>query len=374
LQRRIEIKALLKDAKGLKIIMKEILLTGDTPTGKLHLGHYVGSLESRLRLQDEYDCFFIIANMHAFTTNITNPELIRKSVLDITLDYLSVGLDPDKSTIFLQSEIPAIADLTFYFSMLISHSRLMRNPTIKSEIQDKGLGDKYPFGFLLYPIGQIADILAFRANIVPVGEDQLPHLELANEVVRKFNNLYCGVNLTEDNQDIDYVSLGGLFPHVKPLVGRIKRLVGITGPDGNGNLLKMSKSLNNSILLSDDADTVSKKIMKMYTDPNRLRATDPGTVENNPLWIFHDAFNHDKSWVEDAKEQYRKGQTGDVVCKKKLVDVINDLLEPIRQKRKHYENNEDLLINVLKQGSDKANEVAENTLKSVKESVKQFYF
>jgi len=354
--------------------MKQILLTGDTPTGKLHLGHYVGSLESRLKMQDDYNCFFIIANMHAFTTNVTDPKAIRQSVLDITLDYLSVGLDPKKSTIFLQSEIPAIADLTFYFSMLISHSRLMRNPTIKSEIQDKGLGDKYPFGFLLYPIGQIADILAFKANVVPVGEDQLPHLELANEVVRKFNHLYCGVNITEDNQDADYVSLGGLFPYVNPLVGRIKRLVGINGPDENGNLLKMSKSLNNSILLSDDADTVSKKIMKMYTDPNRLRANDPGTVENNPLWIFHDAFNHDKKWVEETKELYRSGGIGDVVCKKKLVEVINDLLEPIRQRRKEYEDNQDLLIQVLKEGSDKANEVAEKTLKEVKAAVYQDYF
>ena len=181
-------------------------------------------------------------------------------------------------------------------------------------------------------------------------------------------------NITEDNQDADYVSLGGLFPYVNPLVGRIKRLVGINGPDENGNLLKMSKSLNNSILLSDDADTVSKKIMKMYTDPNRLRANDPGTVENNPLWIFHDAFNHDKKWVEETKELYRSGGIGDVVCKKKLVEVINDLLEPIRQRRKEYEDNQDLLIQVLKEGSDKANEVAEKTLKEVKAAVYQDYF
>ena len=301
--------------------IKPRLLTGDTPTGKLHLGHWVGSLENRIQLQDDYDCYFLIANPHAFSTKAEKPQEIHDSVLDIALDYLAAGIDPKKSCVFLESSIPAIFELATYFSMIISYPRLMRNPTIKDEIRDKQLGDHYSMGFLWYPILQVADILAFRADVVPVGEDQAAHLELTRETARKFNQLYCGVD----------AEAGGLFPIPAILLGRTKKLIGLGAPTADGNLLKMSKSLNNSILLSDDADTVRQKIMTMYTDPKRMRATDPGTVENNPLWIFHTIFNADKKWVEEAKQKYRHGQIGDVECKKKLIECIVALLEPMHK-------------------------------------------
>lgn len=350
---------------------KKRILTGDTPTGKLHLGHYVGSVENRLALQDEYDCFFIIANKHAFTTRAERPEDIRSSVLDLVTDYLACGIDPNKSSIFVQSEIPAIDELTFFFSMLLPFNRVMRNPTLKDEIRDKGLGDNYPFGFPLYAVGQTADILAFRPELVPVGEDQLPHLELTREVARRFNQMYCGVDPHTD--DRDYLKAGGLLPVIEPKLGRVKRLVGIGAPV-DGNLLKMSKSLNNAIFLSDDADTVQKKVMSMYTDPNRLKATDPGTVENNPLWIFHETFNPDKTWVTETEELYRQGKIGDVACKRKLVEVLNTVIEPIRTRRKHFEQRPDEVIDALRLGCRKANEVAEQTLALAKKAMKQDYF
>lgn len=353
-------------------INKKRLLTGDTPTGKLHLGHWVGSLENRVMLQDEYDSYFIIANVHAFTTRAEKPLEIRQSILDILLDYLSAGIDPNKSTICLQSEIPAIAELTFLFSMLLPYARVMRNPTIKDEIRDKELGDSYPFGFLLYAVGQTADILAFRPDIVPVGEDQIPHLEMTREVARKFNQLYCHVSShTHDDQQL---AAGGLLPIIQPLIGRTKRLVGIGPPGAHGQLLKMSKSLNNAILLSDDADTVKNKIMRMYTDPNRLKPTDKGTIENNPLWIFHETFNPDKAWVAEAEERYRQGQIGDVECKKRLIDVINSLLDPMRERRKLYENHTDYLIEIIKKGTEKANIIANETVGLVKKAMQQHFF
>src|SRR5688500_1726235 len=264
---------------------KPRILTGDTPTGKLHLGHYVGSVENRLALQDQYDCYFIIANKHAFTTRADRPDEIRQSVLEIATDYLACGIDPNKSNMFVQSEVPAIDELTFFFSMLIPFNRVMRNPTLAEEIRDKGLGDHYPFGFPLYAVGQTADILAFRPAMVPVGEDQLPHLELAREVARKFNQVYCDVD--PHTQDKDYVKAGGLFPVIEPKLGRVKRLVGTGAPNPEtGELYKMSKSLNNAIFLSDDADTVQKKVMGMYTDPKRVTGKEPGETspERNPLW------------------------------------------------------------------------------------------
>jgi len=342
---------------------KPRLLTGDTPTGKLHLGHWVGSLENRVSLQNDYDCYFLIANPHAFSTKAEKPGEIRDSVLDIVLDYLSAGIDPQKSCIFLESDIPAIFELATYFSMIISYPRLMRNPTIKDEIRDKQLGDQYSMGFLWYPILQVADILAFRADIVPVGEDQAPHLELAREVARRFNHLYCGV--ADDTT--------GLFPIFNMLLGRSKRLVGLGAPSAEGNLFKMSKSLNNAILLSDDSDTIKKKIMGMYTDPNRLRATDPGKIENNPLWIFHDTFNADISWVNDAKEKYRAGTIGDVECKKKLIEIIIALLEPMQKRRKELTGNADHILSVIREGAIKANVIANKTLHDAKEFMKQVY-
>lgn len=353
-------------------LKKPRLLTGDTPTGRLHLGHWVGSIENRLALQDEYDCYFIIANVHAFTTRMDKPNEIRQSVIDIATDYLAAGIDPQRSTMFVQSEIPAIAELTFFFSMLIPYPRLMRNPTIKDEIRDKGLGDNYPFGFLLYPVGQVADILAFRPEIVPVGEDQIPHIEMTREVARRFDQLYCGVD--SHTEDKDYVRQGGLFPIVDVKLGRTKRLIGTGAPGQDGNLLKMSKSLNNAIYLSDDADAIKKKVMGMYTDPKRLKATDPGSVENNPLWIFHETFNSDTQWVAEAEERYRQGQIGDVEAKKRLIEILVALIEPIRQRRLVYEQDPGQVLQVLRAGTEKANQVAQETLKLAKKAMCQDYF
>ena len=351
---------------------KPRLLTGDTPTGRLHLGHWVGSLENRVEMQRDYDCYFIIANTHAFTTRMDRPAEIHQSVLDILLDYLAAGIDPEKSTIFIQSEVPAIAEMTFFFSMLVPYPRLMRNPTIKDEIRDKKLGENYSFGFLLYPIGQVADILVFRPVVVPVGEDQIPHLELTREVARRFNQLYCGVD--PHTEDADYLKQGGLFPIIEPKLGRTKRLVGLGAPGADGNLLKMSKSLNNAIFLSDDPDTIKKKVMGMYTDPKRLKASDKGTIENNPLWIFHEIFNPDQAWVKEAEARYQAGAIGDVECKKRLIEILVELIEPMRQRRLQYEKDETFIKTILRNGTAKANTVAGETLALAKEAMKQRYF
>ncbi|QTS84222.1 tryptophan--tRNA ligase [Coxiella endosymbiont of Amblyomma nuttalli] len=353
------------------IIHKARLFTGDTPTGRLHLGHWVGSVENRISLQSEYECYFLIANTHAFTTRMSQPSMVRQSTLDIVLDYLAVGIDPKRSTIFIETDVPAIFELTAFFSMLIRFPRLMRNPTIKDEIRDKALGDNYSMGFLLYPIMQVADILSVRAEVVPVGEDQIPHLELTREVARRFSQVYCGVD--PDTEDKDYVRAGGLFPIPAIRVGRIKRLVGTGGLGKNGQLLKMSKSLNNAIFLSDSPDTVQKKIMNMYTDPNRLRASDPGMIENNPLWIFHETFNSNKGWIEEAKQRYREGKIGDVECKKQLVDVLLEFLKPIQKRRIEYEKDRTEFKKILQEGSDRVNKIVEETLFLVKEAVKQNY-
>ncbi|KAF5282965.1 hypothetical protein FQR65_LT14167 [Abscondita terminalis] len=336
--------------------LKPRLLTGDTPTGKLHLGHWVGSLALRVALQKSYDCYFIIANIHAFTTRAEFPKEIRQNTLEIALDYLAAGIDPKQSHIFVQSEVPAIAELTCFFSMLISFPRVMRNPTIKDEIRQKNLGDNYPFGFLLYP----------------VGEDQIAHLELARECARRFNQIYCGVD--PQTKDENYVSSGGLFPIVQPKLSPVHRLIGTGPPNADGIFPKMSKSLNNAIYLSDDPDTIKKKVMSMYTDPRRLRATDPGTVENNPLWIFHDVFNPNKDWVIEAKDKYRKGQIKDVECKHQLVDILLEITQPMRERRKIYENELGEVLKILNQGTEQANKIAEDTLEKAKIFMKQDYF
>ena len=351
--------------------IKSRLLTGDTPTGHLHLGHWVGSLENRVAMQDEYDCYFLLANAHAFTTKFDQSKAIRESTLQITLDYLAAGIDPAKSTIFIESDVPAIYELATWFSMLVPYPRLMRNPTIKDEIRDKKLGHNYSMGFLWYPILQAADILAFQADAVPVGEDQIPHLELTREVARRFNQIYCGVD--PHTEDKDYVKAGGIFPIFAYKEGRVQRLVGLGGPRENGQLLKMSKSLNNALFLSDGPDTIRKKVMGMYTDPNRLRASDPGKVENNPLWVFHDTFNPDKKWVEDTKAKYQEGNIGDVDCKKKLIEVLVDLLMPMQKRRAEYEKDPQNVLKILRQGAEKANSVAEATLQKVKEAVDQVF-
>jgi len=351
---------------------KARLLSGDTPTGRLHLGHWVGSVENRVLMQDDYDCYFLIANIQAFTTRMDKPAEVHQNVMEIMLDYLAVGIDPKKSTIFIQSEIAAIAELTIFFSMLVPYARVMRNPTIKDEIRDKGLGENYPFGFLMYPISQAADILSFRAQVVPVGEDQAPHLEQTREIARRFNQLYCGVD--SHTEDANYVKEGGVFPITETKLGRTKRLIGIGAPTAEGGLLKMSKSLNNAIFLSDDPDTIKKKVMAMYTDPNRLKPTDKGTIENNPLWIFHETFNPDKAWVAEAEERYRQGAIGDVECKRQLIDVLVSIIEPMRQRRIQFEQDLHQVKTLLKEGTDRANCVANETLLLAKEAMHQRYF
>jgi tryptophanyl-tRNA synthetase len=354
---------------------KPRILTGDTPTGRLHLGHYVGSIENRLALQDEYECYFLIANKHAFTTRADRPDEIRQSVIDIATDWLAVGIDPVRSAMVLQSEVPAIDELTFFFSMLLPFNRVMRNPTLAEEIKDKGLGDRYPFGFPLYTVGQCADILAFRPELVPVGEDQLPHLEMTREVARRFNQIYCGVD--PHTEDRDYVARGGLLPVIEPKLGRVRRLVGTGAPNPEtGQMYKMSKSLNNTILLSDDAATVRKKVLAMYTDPNRITGKEPGEVDpsKNPLWAFLETFHPDTAWVDEQRDLYRTGGVGDVSLKNKLAEALNDFLEPIRVRRSRYESRPDDVVDALRAGTRRANEVAEETLALVKKAMKQDYF
>jgi tryptophanyl-tRNA synthetase len=352
------------------------ILTGDTPTGRLHLGHYIGSIENRLSLQEQgYECYFLIANKHAFTTRAARPEEIRQSVIDIATDWLSVGIDPVRSAMVVQSEVPAIDELTFFFAMLVSFNRVLRNPTLAQEIKDKNLGDKYSFGFPLYAVGQTADILAFRPQAVPVGEDQLPHLEMTREVARRFNQLYCGVD--PHTEDKDHLARGGLLPVIEPMLGRVRRLVGTGAPNPEtGQLYKMSKSLDNAIFLSDDADAVRRKVMSMYTDPARITGREPGEVDpsKNPLWAFHEAFNSDTEWVAANRELYAAGGVGDVAVKKKLVDVLNDVLEPIRTRRRDLEAHPDAVIEALRAGTRRANVVAEETLMLVKRAMKQDYF
>jgi len=354
---------------------KARILTGDTPTGRLHLGHYVGSIENRLAFQDQYECYFLIANKHAFTTRADRPGEIRQSIIDIATDWLAVGIDPDRSAMVLQSEVPAIDELTFFFSMLLPFNRVMRNPTLAQEIKDKALGDKYPFGFPLYTVGQCADILAFRPRLVPVGEDQLPHLEMTREVARRFNQMYCGVD--PHTKDEDHLAYGGLLPVIEPKLGRVKRLVGIGPPDTEtGQLYKMSKSLSNAIFLSDDADTVRQKVMSIYTDPKRITGKEPGEVDptKNPLWAFLDTFHPDTAWLDQHRNLYRAGQVGDVALKKKLVEVLNDFLEPIRMRRKRYEARPSEVIQALRQGTRRANNIAEETIALVKQAMKQDFF
>lgn len=326
------------------------ILTGDNPTGKLHLGHYVGSLENRLALQDEYETFIILADMHAFAypKYVGNPEVVSTAVMDVLIDNLSVGLDPKKVTFFNESAIPEIYELGIIFSMLVSHARALRNPTIKEEIREKSMGDNYSLGFINFPILQAADILCVKADLVPVGEDQLPHLEQTNEIVRKFNSLY--------NTDV--------LKEIAGKVGRVKRLV---GTDGNA---KMTKSLGNGISLSDSAEVVKQKVMSMYTDPNRLHASDPGNVEGNPVFVYHDAFNPNKEEVEDLKARYLVGKVGDVEVKEKLHKALEGFLAPIRERRAYYEEHRKGVEEILKSGNAKTRAEAQDTLREVKAAMK----
>ena len=337
---------------------KPRILTGDTPTGALHLGHYVGSLENRLEMQDEYDCYILIANLHALTTRAEDVAGVRADTIEIVKDWIAVGLDPNRSTFVLQSEVPAIAELTWYFAMLLGFGRLMKNPTIKEEIRVKDLGDTYSFGFLMYPVGQIADILAFRAQYVPVGEDQVPHIEMTREIARRFNQVYCGIKGGVPDEQHD--AKGGVFLVPMAKVGRISRLTGIDGKN------KMSKSLNNAIYLGDDAKTVQKKCRRIFT--GRQGADSPGVVEGNALFEYHDAFNADKQRVEELKELYCAGKIGEAQAKDEVAEAINVLLEPIRQRR--AEITDDDVIDVLRTGSRRANVLAEETLYRAKQAAK----
>lgn len=337
------------------VMNRKVVLTGDRPTGKLHIGHYVGSLANRVKMQnqDKYDMYVMIADLQALTDNAKNPEKVRNSILQVALDYLSIGLDPSKTTIYVQSQIPALSELNMYFSNLVTVSRLERNPTVKAEIKQKGFGHSIPAGFLTYPISQAADITAFKANLIPVGDDQKPMIEQTREIVKSFNNTY-GEVLVEPE---------GIFPPEGQ--GRIP------GLDGNA---KMSKSLGNTIYLSDDEDTLREKVMSIYTDPNHIHVEDPGKIEGNIVFTYLDIFGKDKEKIKNLKEQYKKGGLGDVVIKNYLFDTINEVLEPIRNKRRKYEQNPDYVYKVLKEGSEKANIIANKTLQEVKNAMGINYF
>lgn len=340
---------------------KPRILTGDTPTGRLHLGHYVGSLENRVALQDDYDCFFLLANMHAFTTRADKPEEIRRDTVEIVKDWLAVGIDPGRSTIVLQTEVPAIAELTWFFAMLLPFNRVMKNPTLKTEIDSKGLGDRYSFGFPMYAVGQCADILAFRPELVPVGEDQVAHIEMCREVARRFNITYSGVDPKTEDQD--FVREGGVFPIPAAKLGRIGRLVGTDGEQ------KMSKSLNNAIFLSDTPKQVKKKINAMYPGQSR-EPNDPGDPDINPVFQYMDVFVKDKQLVEETRDRYRRGDNlGDGHVKAHVIDAINELLEPMRQRRAAYESDDDTVIDIIRAGTAKANTTAEETLYMAKEAM-----
>jgi tryptophanyl-tRNA synthetase len=332
--------------------MKKRILTGDRPTGALHLGHYLGSLQNRVRLQEEYEQFVMVADVQALTDNFDNPQKIRDSITEVVLDYLAVGIDPQRTTIFLQSAIPQIAELTVFYMNLVTVARLQRNPTVKDEMKQKGLIDSVPLGFLAYPVSQAGDITCVNAHLVPVGEDQLPMLEQTREIVRKFNSLY-----------------GNVLVEPEPLLGNFPRLV---GTDGNS---KMSKSLGNAIYLSDSSTEVERKVRGMYTDPNRKHATDPGKVEGNPVFVYLDAFGQgeDKKQIAEYKSRYKEGKVGDVEVKGFLVEVLNRFLEPIRERRRQYAEKPELAREVLRNGTKKAYEEASKTLDAVKRAMKVDY-
>ena len=326
--------------------MKKRLLTGDRPTGPLHLGHYVGSLHNRVKLQTDFDSYIMVADVQALTDNFDNPKKVSENTLQVLLDNISVGVNPDIATFFLQSAIPQIAELTIFYANLVTTGRLERNPTVKDEIKTKkNFGEGVPLGFFMYPVSQAADITIVKAGIVPVGEDQVPHIEQTREIVRKFNSIY-----------------GNVFPEPEAKIGETGRLVGL---DNNA---KMSKSLGNAIFLNDSSEVVKQKIMSMYTDPTRIRATDPGKVEGNPVFLYHDIFNNDLSEIEDLKTRYLKGQVGDVEVKTKLFNAVEKFLAPIRERRAQYEDSKKLL-EILSAGTEKTRIIAKQTIDEVKDAM-----
>ena len=346
--------------------MKKIILTGDRPTGRLHVGHYAGSLSERVRIQNAggYDDMYVmIADAQALTDNAENPEKVRQNIIEVALDYLSCGLSPEKVSMFIQSQVPELCELSFYYMNLVTVSRLQRNPTVKTEIQMRNFETSIPVGFFTYPISQAADITAFKANIVPVGEDQLPMLEQAKEIVRKFNSVY-GETLVEPE---------AVLPSRKACL----RLPGIDGK------AKMSKSLGNCIYLSDTADDVKKKIMSMYTDPDHIKVTDPGKLDGNAVFTYLDAFATDEHFaaflpeyknLDELKAHYTRGGLGDMKVKRFLNEVLQSILEPIRARRKEYEKDIPAVYDILKRGSEKAERAAAATLSDVKTAMKINYF
>ncbi len=337
---------------------KKVILTGDRPTGKLHIGHYVGSLKKRVELQNsgEYETFIMIADTQALTDNAKNPEKVRNNVLQVALDYLAAGIDPSKTTIFVQSQIPQLPELAMYYANLVSISRLERNPTVKTEIKQKNFGEGVPSGFVFYPISQAADITAFKATHVPVGEDQMPMIELTREISRSFNQIYETDTLVEPEV-------------ILSKEGIERRLPGI-----NGMRAKMSKSLNNGIYLADSFEEMRAKVMKMYTDPEHIRVEDPGKIEGNVVFAYLDVFAEDKEKVAEMKAHYQKGGLGDVAVKKYLIEEMDKVLKPIREKRAELEKNPEMIYEILKKGSLKAEGIAAQTLKEVKQAMKIDYF
>lgn len=346
--------------------MGKIILTGDRPTGRLHVGHYVGSLRERVAIQNEGDCdkiFIMIADAQALTDNAENPQKVRENIIEVALDYLGCGIDPEKSTIFIQSMIPELTELTFYYMNLVTVSRLQRNPTVKTEIKMRNFEANIPVGFFTYPISQAADITAFKATHVPVGEDQKPMLEQCREIVHKFNKVY-----------------GEALVEPKIVLPRNSACLRLPGIDGKA---KMSKSLGNCIYLSDEPEVIKKKIMSMFTDPNHLRIEDPGDTENNPAFIYLDAFSKQEHFEEflpeyanldELKAHYQRGGLGDVKIKKFLNNVMQTELKPIRERRKEWEQKIPEVYEILKTGSEEAKQVAQQTLHDVRKAMKINYF
>jgi len=345
---------------------KEIILTGDRPTGKLHLGHYVGSLRERVKLQEDgnyKDLLIMIADMQALTDNASNPQKIRNSILELALDYFSCGIDPSKTTVFIQSQVPELCELTFYYMNLVTVARLMRNPTVKSEIQMRNFEKSIPSGFLNYPVSQAADITAFKATCVPVGEDQIPMLEQTNEIVRKFNALY-----------------GEVLVEPKVLLSKNKFCLRLPGTDGKA---KMSKSLGNCVYLSDSKEILKEKVMNMFTDPGHIKVSDPGKVEGNTVFTYLRAFcedDHFSMFLPDYKnlcemeEHYKKGGLGDIKVKKFLFEVLDYTLAPIRKKRQEFSKNPEKIYEILQEGSKKARILAQRTLNDVRHAIGLDYF
>ena len=347
--------------------MGKIILTGDRPTGKLHLGHYIGSLRRRVELQNagDYDKMFVfMADVQALTDNADNPEKIRQSIVNVALDYLAAGLDPEKCVLFIQSQIPELAELTTYLMNLVSVSRVQRNPTVKTEVKMRGFeGESIPLGFFCYPVSQAADITLFKATTVPAGEDQEPMLEVTRELVRRFNQIYAPV-LVEPNIML-------------PENATARRLPGTDGKE------KMSKSLGNCIYLSDDADTVWQKVRSMYTDPTHINLNDPGHVEGNAVFTYLDAFSKPEHFaqywpeyqnLDELKDHYRRGGLGDMKCKKFLNQILNEFLEPMRQRRHEFEQDIPEIYNILRRGTEKARETAAQTMSEVRQAMQINYF